>query len=113
MFIKVFSYGFFYTFCTCKWKKNEKLKKVLAKKPKDKWSSHVTGKRFLNTGTEEQQNYYEQRGKESISKLRIKITWDLREMTNSTKFKGSVNMLTETFIITSIETYVSETEKCK
>ena len=34
-------------------------------------------------------------------------------MTNSTKFKGSVNMLTETFIITSIETYVSETEKCK
>ena len=34
----------------------------------------MTGKRFLNTGTEEQQNYYEQRGKESISKLRIKIT---------------------------------------
>ena len=34
-------------------------------------------------------------------------------MSNATKFKGSVNMLTETFIITSVETYVSETEKCK
>ena len=34
-------------------------------------------------------------------------------MSNATKSKGSVNMLTETFIITSVETYVSETEKCK
>ena len=72
----------------------------------------MTGKRFLNIGTEEQQNYYEQCGKESISELRIKIT-ELREISNATKFKGSVNMLTETFIITSVETYVSETEKCK
>ena len=29
---------------------------------------------FLNIGIEEQQNYYEQWGKESISELRIKIT---------------------------------------
>ena len=65
--------AFTYTFYICKWKKNKKLKKLLSKKPKDKWSSHVTGKRFLNIGTEEQQNYYEQCGKESISELRIKI----------------------------------------
>ena len=38
---------------------------------------------------------------------------ELREMSNTTKFKGSVNMLTETFIITSVETNASETEKCK
>ena len=29
---------------------------------------------FLNTGIEEQQNYYEQWGKGSISELRTKIT---------------------------------------
>ena len=29
---------------------------------------------FLNIGIKEQQNYYEQWGKESISELRIKIT---------------------------------------
>ena len=37
-------------------------------------------------------------------------------MSNATKlerFKGYVNMLTKTFIITSVETYVSETYKCK
>ena len=103
---------FAYTFCTFKWKKNEKLKKVLAKKLKDKWSSHVTGKRFLNIWTEEQQNYYEQCGKDSISELRIKITESyVRCLT--TKCKGSVNMLTETFVITSVETYVPKTEKCK
>ena len=37
-------------------------------------------------------------------------------MSNATKLerlKGDVNMLTKTFIITSVETYVSETYKCK
>ena len=37
-------------------------------------------------------------------------------MTNATKqkrFKGYVNTLTKTFIITSVETFVSETYKCK
>ena len=38
---------------------------------------------------------------------------ELREMSNTTKCKGSVNMLTETFVITSVETYVPKTEKCK
>ena len=40
----------------------------------------------------------------------------VREMSNAkklSKFKGYVNMLTKTFIITSVETYVSETYKCK
>ena len=31
---------------------------------------------------------------------------ELREMSNATKFKGSENMLTETFIITLVETYL-------
>ena len=29
------------------------------------------------------------------------------------RFKGYVNMLTKAFIITPVETYVSETYKCK
>ena len=50
-------------------------KKVLAKKPKDEWSNMWQGKDlFLDIGIEEQQNYYQQWGKESISQLRIKIT---------------------------------------
>ena len=36
------------TFYTGKAEKNEKLKKVLAKKPKEKGSSHVTGKRSVS-----------------------------------------------------------------
>ena len=41
--------AFTYTIYTCKGKKNGKnLKKVLAKKPKDEWSSHVTGKRSVS-----------------------------------------------------------------
>ena len=77
MFIQVFSYGFYFYLLSIyvKERKMKNWKKVLAKKPKDEWSSHVAGKRmFLNIGIEEQQNYYEQWGKESISELRIKIT---------------------------------------
>ena len=62
-------------FIHVKERKMKNWKKVLAKKPKDEWSSHVAGKRmFLNIGIEEQQNYYEQWSKESVSELRIKIT---------------------------------------
>ena len=51
-------------FIHVKKRKMKNWKKVLAKKPKDEWSSHVAGKRmFLNIGIEEQQNYYEQWGK--------------------------------------------------
>ena len=39
--------AFTYTFYTCKGKKNEKLKKVSAKKLKDESSSHMTGKRSV------------------------------------------------------------------
>ena len=40
--------AFTYTFYTYKGKKNKKLKKVLAKKLKHEWSSHVTGKRSVS-----------------------------------------------------------------
>ena len=77
-------------------------------------------------------------GKRSVSKYRnrrtTKLLWAMSQrkyfrtkkksnldidsyvMSNTTKlerFKGCVNMLTKTFIFTSVETYVSETYKCK
>ena len=67
---------FTYTFFKCKGKKNEKLKE------KYYWRIQRTNETvmwqgkglFLNIGTEEQQDYYEKWGKESISELRIKTT---------------------------------------
>ena len=68
--------GFTYTFYTCKGKKNEKLTKNYW--GRNQRTSEVVmwqGKHlFLNIGIEEQQNCYEQWGKEGFSELIIKIT---------------------------------------
>ena len=37
----------------------------------------------------------------------------MSDATKLERFKGYVNMLTKRFIITSVETSVSETDKCK
>ena len=37
----------------------------------------------------------------------------VRCLTQQDWFKGYVNLLTKTFVFTSVETYVSETYKCK
>ena len=50
MFIQVFSYGFYFYLLSIyvKERKMKNWKKVLAKKPKDDWSSHVTGNRYVS-----------------------------------------------------------------
>ena len=92
-------------------------KKVLVKTPKDEWSSHVTGKRsvskYRNRRTTKllwamrQRKYFRTKNKNNLD-----IDSYVRCLTQQ-NCKGLRVMLTKTFIITSVETYVSETYKCK
>ena len=50
-----------------------------------------------------QRKYFRTKNKNNLDPIATKLE----------KFKGYVNMLAKVFISTSVETYISETSKCK